>query len=437
MSSHVTILSDLHLGPSRDEGIFNSHVPLCGLLGRLEQQATSQDCTVVLAGDVVDFLLPLDGAPLQPLDPAGAQRLCAAAISANDDVFDALARVAAKAHLVILAGNHDPELRLPFVRSLLERRLGGKRAGIDWVVGDAWGVMVGGVRVVVEHGDQYDPMNSIDHAGLRHAATLGSRGLASKKYKDPAGSTICRTVLPTLRRGGHGWAELLKPERPTVLPLLGHFLPPRELSQLSRLATPAILRGGLTWLEGELRTAMGQPMVRGTEGGDAQAVIEEWLRASEGSQRGRILSQASTIRTLRQVAKTDTFWVVDAPDGNWRASRMLIDAGADVVVMGHTHARRLLDVAGEKRRGLYVNTGTWANLLRLPDADAGDAEWKCFLDSLASEQSLGEAQPTWAEIQTTRDGATVKLLEIGGRGTVVRQRDLGLGLHREGSHVMA
>jgi hypothetical protein len=48
------------------------------------------------------------------------------------------------------------------------------------------------------------------------------------------------------------------------------------------------------------------------------------------------------------------------------------------VIHGHTHAAK----AYRCGKGLYLNAGTWAQLMRLPSSDATDAEWAAFLAAL-------------------------------------------------------
>jgi len=74
------------------------------------------------------------------------------------------------------------------------------------------------------------------------------------------------------------------------------------------------------------------------------------------------------------------------------AARALVGTGRfDVVVFGHTHLPKRIDLgqAGHGSRGVYLNTGTWADVMRLPevlaqpaDTAAADAAFEEFVDAL-------------------------------------------------------
>jgi hypothetical protein len=57
---------------------------------------------------------------------------------------------------------------------------------------------------------------------------------------------------------------------------------------------------------------------------------------------------------------------------------------ARAVITGHSHAARWK----QEERHLYVNTGTWIWLMRLPEEDASDEDWTEFLQDLQDDPKL-------------------------------------------------
>jgi hypothetical protein len=96
------------------------------------------------------------------------------------------------------------------------------------------------------------------------------------------------------------------------------------------------------------------------------------------------------------------------------AARKLIDRGFNVVVFGHTHLAKRVGVGD----GIYLNTGTWADLIRFPyeqlDQERHHAlQW---LGGFARDMENGEINqyishiPTYARIDLTSKG---KVLHAG------------------------
>jgi hypothetical protein len=87
----------------------------------------------------------------------------------------------------------------------------------------------------------------------------------------------------------------------------------------------------------------------------------------------------------------------------------MIEAGvARVVVMGHTHLARDIDLPGG---GRYLNTGTWADLLRLDKAllaDSDDAReaLSAWLRKLAEDRldSIRDHMPRYADVEVDDAG---------------------------------
>jgi tetratricopeptide (TPR) repeat protein len=123
----IAVLSDLHIAPPGPLASFHAGAELAGLLGRL--RAKHDVDTLLLAGDIVDLLaLPDSTATLDPATiPArltdlfheiGATPWGAQVLGALGDLATAGVRV------VVLPGNHDPELAHPEAMSILRKACG-------------------------------------------------------------------------------------------------------------------------------------------------------------------------------------------------------------------------------------------------------------------------------------------------------------------------
>jgi hypothetical protein len=78
-----------------------------------------------------------------------------------------------------------------------------------------------------------------------------------------------------------------------------------------------------------------------------------------------------------------------------------------VVIHGHTHSAKAYEVGA----GMYINAGTWARLLRLPDSEAPLEEWRDFLTGLANGADSGTARPTFARVIHEDDRTSATLFQ--------------------------
>jgi hypothetical protein len=97
----------------------------------------------------------------------------------------------------------------------------------------------------------------------------------------------------------------------------------------------------------------------------------------------------------------------DADDGvyGYAAQRLRANGAAEVVVMGHTHLARH---HGPQDKASYINTGTWADLITVPDnaladSEQGFANLEAFLWGLIDD-SVRWFRPTYADIRITAHG---------------------------------
>jgi UDP-2,3-diacylglucosamine pyrophosphatase LpxH len=406
----VIVISDLHLSSDgTGQGLFGAEQALEQFLLWIVEQ--HQDCTVVLNGDVLDFLF----AESQPgLDAEKLERETDAIIQSHRPVFTALGKVACSPRhsLVILSGNHDPELIFPGVRQKIESALvvDDQPPRVNWLVyGEALPLDVGHARALIEHGDRLDSWNEIDRERLSSAASLGSRGLINyHEYVPPLGSKIVSEHLLRLRTD-FPWVELLKPEREAMLPLLRFLTSFKEKADHSSalsLYFQAEAKSRLTKLRQWHDPAMkfrkdekGRPTI----GGKIKAMAQNILDA-----RGE-LKRAELVNQLQEAAQADTFFKEDVPDGEYAKDlEFLLRNGANLLIHGHTHSAKAYQVGG----GMYLNSGTWARMLRLPEAESGKAVWNKFLKSIEAKSYQVIERPTYVRVTLDADETTRSALHL-------------------------
>src|SRR5947208_435061 len=125
MQRAVFVISDLHLGgaPATDG---KPSFQMCSAAGQTRlaefirytasQRSRSCDITLVLGGDIVDFLAEEEFAPFTIHDAVASQKL-EHIMERTEQVWDSLQFFASQGgKLVLLLGNHDIELSLPMPR---------------------------------------------------------------------------------------------------------------------------------------------------------------------------------------------------------------------------------------------------------------------------------------------------------------------------------
>lgn len=406
----VIVISDLHLSSERPgQGLFGADDALEQFLLWVVEQ--TRDCTVVLNGDVLDFLF----AESQPgLDAGKLEREADAIIACHPTVFNALGRLASSPRhsLIILSGNHDPELVFPAVRRRIESsfNVNKQRPHVSWLVyGEALALAVGHVRALIEHGDRLDSWNEIDREKLNSAVSLGSRGLIDyHEYVPPLGSRLVSEHLLRLRED-FPWVELLKPEREAMLPLLRFLTSFKQRvghSGALSLYFQAEARSRLTKLRQKL-----DPATKFRKAGESEPSIGRKIQAMAQATldaRGE-LKRAELIKQLREAAQADTFFKEDVPDDvNEADQKFLLRNGADLLIHGHTHSAKAYQVGD----GMYFNSGTWARLLSLPAPDSERAAWNKFLKSIETNSYEVFEKPTYVRVTLEADETTRAALHL-------------------------
>jgi UDP-2,3-diacylglucosamine pyrophosphatase LpxH len=434
----VYVISDLHLGgraPSvGDLGFRMMKHPkeLAAFIDQLPSKATATTAVeLVINGDFIDFLAHehADGPRWSSFAYGEGQALAAfEAIASGYDkpVFDALARLVQKCRLTVLLGNHDLELSLPEVRDAFVRQLGDAPAKNVRFLLDGEALEVG--DAVIEHGNAHDPANAVDFGGLRYLRARRTRSYLDpadqrRVFTPPPGSDLVARVMNPLKER-YAFIDLLKPEGEALFALIAAIEPDArgELGKLAgliygvgkNLATrplePAHLAnissgssGGLTAqastedpLDALIRNALpaGEGPPKATSPGGpvlTNVSVGSWLASKRGLLASVFTNADKTLaerlpdlRRAFRALEGDPTWNESVETGKrYRSAARSLAAGSRTrrgyrfVVFGHTHHAKKIDLDG--LGATYLNSGTWANLLRFPVLSSDELEAKATL----------------------------------------------------------
>jgi predicted phosphodiesterase len=317
-------------------------------------------------------------------------------------VLRAFGRVLASGgEVVIRLGNHDVELALPEVQSVLRGALDQPKAVADRLVfqlGDAPAIVaVGGARILVTHGEHNDAWNQVDYGRL----TSGGG------YKYASGSMLVKQLMnPITREHGMRFVNLLKPDfqggaltalavAPSAMKVLFQKASVHIAWQLFRKAGMAASFGdeeedlGLAGRVAEAGLDSEESEVLLAALGDGPSSFAEeddgvLSRASLKLARAGLKLYAGVQRRLSGQTG-DQYFRLDPDPAEWKdAERLARKFKAGAVVIGHTHAARWKHDSGL----LFANTGTWIWLMQLPPFDAGDETWADFITELRQNPQL-------------------------------------------------
>ncbi|HVR10669.1 MAG TPA: metallophosphoesterase [Thermoanaerobaculia bacterium] len=442
----VYVISDLHLGGDPAEpGIPGGRgFQICRqgrLVARFVRALAGRSpgsLELIINGDIVDFLAEHGrGGGWQPFhrDPAEASRILRLiARDREPEVFAALRDLVAAEHrLTLILGNHDLELALPAVRRELREILGGDEARLQFIYDNE--AYVAG-RAVIEHGNRVDSMNEVDHDQLRRVRVLQSRQAdseAAAPFTPPVGSRLVTELMNPLKVR-FPFIDLLKPEAEAMVPIL-LALEPSVLSRLPRMLVFGALGGAKAAVDrlaprygGEISADGGAERVgdivrRCVGEQDAAALFALVERHEEPG--GEISSQArpawraaTALQLLRRLVRDDrTFDMAGERGGRYRdAAGEHIGNGFQAVVFGHTHRACREEIADANGgRGVYLNSGTWIDLIQLPEAillsqDAAAEAMQRFLDDLTAGSLEGWVvrRPTYVRLDIAESGHVEK-----------------------------
>ena len=426
------IISDLHLGgrPPTDGcpgfQMCRAYDELAEFIDWIRTQPlpANEERELVINGDIVDFLAEDDfGGNLiaseWTVDDAAAVAKFDKIVARARGVFDALAHMLRDGHrLTFILGNHDVELSLPRVRARLEEVLGPGRLRFVYD-GEAYAVG----RVLIEHGNRYDRWNILNFDRLREERSVRSRGLpiddrADRFFRPPAGTLLVMYFMNPLKHR-YRFIDLLKPETGAVLPLLLALEPDLEAGLRALLRAAPIVRGIARFVHDKDRMPLDPGELGGPEPSDnLPLTLDEVLREELGANaalfiehpyetagelggvreiRAALHDLANRLReataglsnlagikfardddtrrkrlraALAHTAATDRSFnpVYEVASYRRAAVTLCKRGGFDVVVMGHTHLPKHVDLSSEVGyTATYLNTGTWASVIRLDE----------------------------------------------------------------------
>lgn len=449
------------------------------------QGADAAAVELVINGDIVDFLMEddyldePDAVPWLP-DEARVLEKLKLIIKRTRETnqrgpFEAMADLLASGQLLtFILGNHDVELSLPAIRRYLEEEVFkiGSTGKFRFIYdGEAY------VRgdLLVEHGNRYDPWNVIDHSALRQERSMLSRGLGQKMcerksahFLPPPGSILVTKVINQIKKK-YRFVDLLKPESHVQWIIFWAFFPKLKYSMDAILlycnqrknkpntgtSQPqhdgqlgAISEEGDLTLDKVLEQVFGNDIsilgVNSSMPKSQLSASEAWeeIKILTGNTLAHISDKTSLLVDSLAAPKLKTLHLAlrklrneDVISTTWEYPHYLngvIDIGNEsnmnYVVFGHTHLPKHMKVRCTEREITYLNTGTWADTMQIPNSAFNDQAMEggalqAFVDDLKKNQldSYIKRQLTYVEVEV--DSNKVKkaqLAEFTSTGIAIR-----------------
>jgi UDP-2,3-diacylglucosamine pyrophosphatase LpxH len=419
MRQRLYVISDLHLGGAPAQGDragFQICPPatqqaLADFIDQLPAPNAEAETRLVIAGDIVDFLAEKPFSAFTS-DEDAALRKFRSIVANTALVWHALERFVTEKRgaLTLMLGNHDIELSLPAVRDALRAKVGKGR--VEFIY-DNEAFTVG--PVLIEHGNRFDAWNAVPHGALRRVRSQLSRKLmVTPDFPTLPGSRLVVDVMNGLKEQ-YPFIDLLKPEKAAALPVAA-----------------ALGAGGVrdvwkffgnfsrTWFADYDETT-GEPLDQeriAARGGGARIstrdqglynLAQELLPGGEQiSFVGDFTDKArreGLFKAMRKMAEShrQAYAIDHEEDEYLKPAKHAAQHGWQVIVYGHTHLAKRMRVGN----AVYLNTGTWADLMRMPeeiwqdDADKARAALYDFVDDLAASrlQPWRRPLPTYARIE--------------------------------------
>ncbi len=444
-ATRAVVISDIHLANGQPDMISNPAI-LTQFIHQLPNlfpvdKESNEQLELIIAGDFIDYL-NIQEYSAWTVDPAAAVRKLGDVTDRSQfaPVFDALAAHVQRGHrLTVLLGNHDIELALPAVQDAFLQRLGASPHEVLYVM-DGRAYRLG--SALIEHGNRYDDANANDWTGLRAIVSALSRNEhPTVDLEISAGSKLVIKVVNPLK-DTYPFVNLLQPVGEILLLLLLEFEPSLawQVDMLGRLLNSKRLaeRNRLGQQPGATRNVSAQAGSSANAGHDT----DEELLTLFGDSYRQLHSQANAnvaagdvlgllvrpgrdglaayfdrqapvpverlrkIRAaLKRIIDSDQSTRIDVADGPCGAAgrRLLQSPDVQAVVMGHTHLPRYV----RSDDGVYINSGTWIDRLRIPQrvlADGAERDLEAYLRDL-KEDRRSPCPPTCAELRIDENGA--------------------------------
>jgi len=410
LKKSVFVISDLHLGGDvgfqmcPPEGVVLLEQFITGLIAL---QHGGQRVHLVINGDMVDFLAEKEFSAFTNDDSRARSKL-ERIIGSTSAVWARLRDLmGCGAELTVMLGNHDVELSFPGPRQLMFEKLRNRPEFLY----DNQAFVEG--QLLIEHGNRYDRWNVVSHAALRASRSAMSRREKPPFYPGPPGSCLVERAINPMKKD-YPWIDLLKPENSGMLPVLAVLNPSaiRHLPALTALAATSMLssfgddnkpldprniasaRSANQLADEGLQLAMSLADIRQLQNISAVQTTRDFFsrfKAAVNDQVKRaMLKQLYTaLRFFAQYHKK-AFDTGHEDDAYRLPALASAKKGFQVIVFGHTHLAKQVSLPGG---ATYLNSGTWADLMRLPESIFGgeeeDAieELAVFVDDLAERRT--------------------------------------------------
>jgi UDP-2,3-diacylglucosamine pyrophosphatase LpxH len=458
------VISDTHLGAGfTDAGNnledFTSDVEFSGFVRGLAAESDRKNLPMdfIINGDFIEFLqVPaLESFNPQAVYPPesyaaatehDALRKLELVIQGHRQVFDALGAFVSESptrRVLILWGNHDPELFWPGVQNRIRLALGAEGEKRSLVMFPGQKIIEDGVYV--EHGNQYtESYNQFSNP---------SRPVDSRyptRVEHPAGSRFVIDFFNDVERERY-WVDGVKPTEALAWYALAYdtefaleVIPALIKASPVLLGVPVPLAAETATTAALLSASLSQEKTRGE--------IARSLEADRGY-RQRFFVQVR--KALKEAGYSDPW--ADRPisaaalnpaEGGDRlvererdslvdaAERIVDETGARVVVFGHTH-QPLQALLKDNR--VYLNSGTW--VWRGDFSAAGPSTWADLFhhpEKYASQRDLSYVRVDYNEngepcARLLRVGSSQRRRETRGKGCLTVPLSLLRALLRKGT----
>jgi UDP-2,3-diacylglucosamine pyrophosphatase LpxH len=438
--NRLIVVSDLHLGGETPTMCSKPDV-LTAFIEQLPSTLLDDEkLELVIAGDFIDFLA-ITPHRAWTADPAEAVQKLRSTMhdSKFKEVFESLAGLVSTGHyLTILVGNHDVEMVMPQVQDEFLRGIQAVSHQVSFI-DDGRAYRVG--KALIEHGNRYDGANVNDWDGLRSIASALSRNeKLPVDLEISAGSQIVERVVNAVH-DRYPFINLLQPEGELTALLLVAFEPALRW-HIGKLAV--LLKGGcrrfdnpdgrqppksnnvaysrLEQRDDELANVFGDDYEELRNPPNSVTwweAVRDWssiLLTPQADSLSAIIDRGDAIPkdrlekirvAMSRILLDDHSQQPDGPTAQYRmAAERIINSSqgtVQTVVMGHTHQARHI---GNPQRASYINTGTWADIIRVPREvleNTGNQELEPYLRKLKDGQGR-ILVPTFADLRVEANG---------------------------------
>jgi UDP-2,3-diacylglucosamine pyrophosphatase LpxH len=422
------VISDVHMGGGQADPLedFRADDALAAFI-----DAMSPDTTLVLNGDIIEFVQAPPAPPDGYLDSIPFDRLWTSDISlaklrtvvlAHKTVFDSIGRFINDrgGKVIVTIGNHDLDLVFDDVQRQLREAVGADDNGSVRFITNRYRHD----DVVIQHGHQVTAENCpVDHANFVHDVVID--GEAHKCLERVWGTDFMLQWYNAFEQT-HPYADNVKPTISalhaalTARPRLVHFREfVRLITFLKKRGLPSDLGAAVlearapdvdqSTIVGAVHSDVWQGVGLTADGGELEDAL-----ASLGPEQRAVLRAAGTVEIPDPEPLTDpdpgseVLGVFRSPRDVRAAKQLLSEAGTEAVVMGHTH--KIIDGALGNR--LY-NPGCWIPRLNLDDPEVSRRVQEIgFCKGLLTDSSLYSSSLRSVRIRPGRGRSLVELVTI-------------------------